>query len=72
MVWVRIFLGNILIGILFRLIAINEFSSMLFLRTRTSLYFLPKFIILINVMFLYYFQSTGINILINKYMDIII
>lgn len=68
----RIFLGNILIGILFRLIAINEFSSMLFLRTRTSLYFLPKFIILINVMFLYYFQSTGINILINKYMDIII
>lgn len=68
----RIFLGKILIGILFRLIAINEFSSMLFLRTRTSLYFLPKFIILINVMFLYYFQSTGINILINKYMDIII
>lgn len=36
--------------------AMNEFLSMLCLRTRSSLYFVPKFIILYYVGFLYYVQ----------------
>lgn len=40
----------------------NEFASLLFLRTRSSIYFVPKFIILYYYIFLLYIHSTS-----NKY-----
>lgn len=34
-----------------------EFMSLLFIRTRSSIKYLPKYIILLNLMFLFYFNS---------------
>lgn len=41
----------------------NEFASLLFLRTRSSIYFVPKFIILYYYIFLLYIHSTSNNII---------
>ncbi|CAD8075217.1 unnamed protein product [Paramecium primaurelia] len=37
---------------------LNEFVSIIFLRTRSSLYFVPKYITLTYLLFIYYFEST--------------
>ncbi|CAD8160337.1 unnamed protein product [Paramecium octaurelia] len=37
---------------------LNEFVSIIFLRTRASLYFVPKYIVLTYLLFIYYFEST--------------
>ncbi|CAD8151361.1 unnamed protein product [Paramecium octaurelia] len=42
----------------FGLVTVSEFASLLFLRTRTSLYFLPKFTIIFYYLFLWYVRST--------------
>ncbi|CAK72921.1 unnamed protein product (macronuclear) [Paramecium tetraurelia] len=43
----------------FGLVTVNEFASLLFLRTRTSLYFVPKFTIIFYYLFLWYVRSTS-------------
>ncbi|CAD8184833.1 unnamed protein product [Paramecium pentaurelia] len=43
----------------FGLITVNEFASLLFLRTRSSLYFVPKFTIIYYYLFLWYVRSTN-------------
>ncbi|CAD8162262.1 unnamed protein product [Paramecium pentaurelia] len=43
----------------FGLVTVNEFASLLFLRTRSSLYFVPKFTIIYYYLFLWYVQSTN-------------
>ncbi|CAD8080773.1 unnamed protein product [Paramecium sonneborni] len=43
----------------FGLITVNEFASLLFLRTRSSIYFVPKFIIIYYYLFLWYVRSTN-------------
>ncbi|CAD8061750.1 unnamed protein product [Paramecium primaurelia] len=37
---------------------LNEFACIIFLRTRSSLYFIPKYIALTYILFLYYFETT--------------
>ncbi|CAK86075.1 unnamed protein product (macronuclear) [Paramecium tetraurelia] len=43
----------------FGLVTVNEFASLLFLRTRSSIYFVPKFTIIFYYLFLWYVRSTS-------------
>ncbi|CAD8087609.1 unnamed protein product [Paramecium sonneborni] len=43
----------------FGLVTVNEFASLLFLRTRSSIYFVPKFTIIYYYLFLWYVRSTN-------------